>query len=89
MKGVPSEEMEREVLGPHSLQNYTEGVHALYRSLNNPKCFFTHSGQFALQQLLLLHTRVRRQVIEYVYNHRMKVRAGEAKPFPVGALTAW
>ena len=83
MKGCPGEHMEREVLGPDSLRNYREGVQALYNSLNSPSCYFTHTGQFTVQQLVLLHTRVRRQVIEYVYEHRMKVQAGQAKPFPV------
>jgi hypothetical protein len=78
--------MELEVMGPACLENYEEGIRALTNSLKSEDCYFTTTGQFGIQQIVLMHSKVRRDVIQHIYNHRLKVKAGQAEPYKVGAV---
>lgn len=69
-------------MGP-TYKNFMVGVQALHNSLVSKDCFFTTTGQFALQQIVYTHVDIGSKVMKYLYEHKQKVRNGTAEPFKV------
>jgi len=72
--------IEEEIMGP-TYKNFMVGVQALHNSLVSKDCFFTTTGQFALQQIVYTHVDIGSKVMKYLYEHKQKVRNGTAEPF--------